>query len=198
MRADDRAGDRVRRSFESSRDAVAHLASSEELRARVAQAADVTARALRSGGKVLLCGNGGSAADCQHVAGELVGRFRAERRGYAAVALTTDTSVLTAVANDYGYEDVFRRQVEALGREGDVLLAYSTSGNAENVLRAVAEAKRLGLRTIGLTGAKGGRLAREVELAIRAPADETPDVQVCHEVIGHTICGLVESALSAE
>ncbi len=186
---------RVERVFRDAASTAAKLADSDEVRAKVAGAARVMIEALTSGGKVLLCGNGGSAADCQHVAGELVGRFLRERKGIAAVALTTDPSVVSSVANDYGFEDVFRRQVEALGRQGDVLVAYSTSGESRNVLRAVEEAKGLGIRTIGLTGASGGRVASAVEIAIRVPSDETPRIQECHEIIGHALCAIVEEAL---
>lgn len=172
------------------------LLRDEELKGAVLRAAEVITEALRSGGKVLLCGNGGSAADCQHVAGELVGRFKRERRGLPALALTTDTSVLTAVGNDYGFEQVFRRQVEALGRPGDVLIAYSTSGAARNVLLAVEEAKRLGMKTIGMTGKPGGELAGAAEVAIMTPGGSTARIQECHELVGHAVCELVEEMLA--
>jgi len=168
------------------------LATSQMLCIKVAEAARAMIGCLRAGGKVLLCGNGGSAADCQHMAGELVGRFRLERSGLAAVALTTDTSVLTAIGNDYGYADVFRRQVEALGNPGDVLMAYSTSGNAENCIRAVQEARARGLRTVALTGRSGGQLAEKADVALQAPADVTARVQECHLKIGHALCDIVE------
>lgn len=171
------------------------LAASGEIRAGVAEAAAIMIDCLRAGGKILLCGNGGSAADCQHVAGELAGRFLLERPGMAVIALTTDTSVMTAIGNDYGYEDVFRRQVEAVGREGDVLLAYSTSGNAANCVRAVEEAKKRGMRTVALTGSGGGALAGAADVALRAPSDVTARIQECHEKIGHALCTVVERAV---
>ena len=174
------------------------LAASDELRARVAEVAALLVDCIRAGGKVLLCGNGGSAADCQHVAGELVGRFLLERKGLPAVALTTDASVLTAIANDYGYEDIFRRQVEGIGREGDILLAYSTSGNAANCVRAVEGAKAMGIRTVALTGRGGGALADAADIALRAPTDVTARVQECHEMIGHALCTVVERAVCGD
>ncbi len=194
-RRDPKIESRVVQLFEEARTVVEDLAASADLQKSVAEVARVVTEALLSGHKVLLCGNGGSAADSQHIAGELVGRFRRERAGAAAVALTTDSSILTSVANDYGYAEVFRRQVEALGCEGDVLIAYSTSGNAENVLRAVEQAREAGLCTIGMTGSGGGRLGRVVDIAIACPSDLTPRIQECHAMIGHVMCDLVDEAL---
>lgn len=165
-----------------------------ELEAAVAAVAE----ALQGGGKVLLCGNGGSAADAQHVAAELVGRFKAERRGLAAVALTTDTSALTAIANDYGFERVFARQVEALARPGDVVVGLSTSGNSANVLAAVETAKGIGCRTVGLTGRDGGRLGRMVDVHLNVPHDDTARVQEAHITLGHILCDCVEHALGGD
>jgi len=170
------------------------LAGSDELRRGVAEAAALIIASLDAGGQVLLCGNGGSAADCQHVAGELAGRFLLQRKGLAAVALTTDSAVMTSVANDYGYEDVFRRQVEAVGREGDILLVYSTSGNSANCVRAVEQARAMGIRTVALTGRGGGAIAEVAELVLRAPTDVTARIQECHEKIGHALCNVVERA----
>ena len=161
----------------------------------IAHAAQVVAECLGRGGKVLLCGNGGSAADAQHIAGELVGRFKLERPAFHAVALTTDTSVLTSIANDYGFEDVFARQVGGLGAEGDVLMAYSTSGNSKNVLRGIQAAKIVGMKVIGLTGEGGGQMAHVCDVLIAAPSADTPTVQECHAAAGHTICLLVERLL---
>lgn len=161
----------------------------------IAQAVRLIADCLDAGGKVLLCGNGGSAADAQHVAGELVGRFKLERPAFHAVALTTDTSVLTSIANDYGFEDVFARQVGGLGAQGDVLMAYSTSGNSKNVLRAIQAAKIVGMKVIGLTGEGGGQMANTCDVLIAAPSDDTPIVQECHAAAGHTLCLLVERLL---
>lgn len=163
----------------------------------VAAAAAITA-ALRQGGKVLVFGNGGSAADAQHAAAELVGRFRRERRGYAAVALTADPSVLTSIANDYGYDRVFARQIEALGRPGDVAVAITTSGESPNVLRALEEARARSLTTIALTGRDGGAAGRAVDVHVNVPSPSTPRVQELHRTLLHVICDLVESELSAE
>jgi len=159
-------------------------------------AIDMVAAALRDGHKLLLFGNGGSAADAQHIAAEFVNRFKIERAPLAALALTTDTSALTSIANDYGYAEVFAKQVRAVGRAGDVAIAISTSGNAANVLRAVAVCKRLGIRTIALTGGSGGKLARAADLVLRAGATtETARIQETHILVGHVICELVDALL---
>jgi len=188
--------DRIGRILDEVRSVQAALLNAPGTVEAIGRAAEIVARALRDGRCIFLCGNGGSAADCQHIAGEIVGRFKRERAGLPAIALTTDTSILTAVGNDYGFAEVFRRQIEALGYAGDVLIAYSTSGNSENVLRAVDEAARRGMRTIGLTGAGGGRMAGAVELLIAAPSSSTPRIQECHAIIGHVLCELVEEELS--
>lgn len=171
------------------------MARDAALCAAVAEAAAMVAACLRGGGKLLLCGNGGSAADAQHWAGELVSRFAYDRPGLPAIALTTDTSILTAIGNDYGYERVFARQVEALGRPGDVLFALSTSGRSPNVLAALAAARERGLGTVGFTGAREGAMAPLCDLLVRVPHTETPRIQEGHEAIGHAICALVEAAL---
>jgi len=157
---------------------------------------EVVAAALRDGHTLLLFGNGGSAADAQHIAAEFVNRFKIERPPLPALALTTDTSALTSIANDYGYADVFATQVLALGRRGDVAVAISTSGNAENVLRAVRVCRRLGIRTVGLTGGTGGKLARAAELVLRVRGStETARIQETHILIGHVICEQVDAKL---
>lgn len=148
--------------------------------------------ALSSGKKILLCGNGGSAADAQHIAAELVGRFKKERRGLPAIALTTDTSILTAVANDYGYEETFARQVEALASVGDVLVGISTSGNSPNVVEAVKTGKRLGVKTIGLTGGTGGALKTLCDEVLIVPSDITARIQEAHILIGHILCEMID------
>ena len=148
--------------------------------------------AYRAGGRLYLCGNGGSAADCQHIAGELVGRFLMERRALPCLALTTDTSVMTAVANDYSFEAVFERQVEAFAREGDVVLGISTSGNSENVNRAMEKAKALGAATLAFSGRDGGRLAEIADLCLVAPAQGSPRIQEIHITAAHILCNLVE------
>ena len=150
---------------------------------------------LRRGGKVLLAGNGGSAAQAQHMAGELMGRFAFERPGLPAIALTTDTTVLTAIANDYGYEQVFARQVQAHGKKGDVFIGYSTSGRSTNILMAFEEARACGLICVGFTGNRGGPMRELCDFLIEIPSDETPRIQEGHLVLGHILCGLVEEAL---
>jgi D-sedoheptulose 7-phosphate isomerase len=179
------------------------LREGAELRATVArdcgnaifEAASVIVDCLRNGRKLLFFGNGGSAADAQHLAAEFVGRFVSERAGLAAISLTTDSSILTAVGNDYGFDRVFARQVQALGRPGDVAVAISTSGNSPNVLEAVREAKKHGLNVIGLSGKDGGALAREARVAITVDSDSTARIQECHIAIGHIFCELVEREL---
>jgi D-sedoheptulose 7-phosphate isomerase len=150
---------------------------------------------LGIGGKVMFAGNGGSAADAQHWAGELVSRFYYDRPGLAAVALTTDSSILTAIGNDYGYDYTFARQVEALGHAGDVLVAISTSGNSPNIIRAAEAARQRGIGVIGFTGKGGGKLAPMSDPCFRVPSDETPRIQEGHEFIGHLLCALVESEM---
>ena len=171
------------------------LAADERLRRAVAAAAGACVDALRAGGKILLAGNGGSAADAQHVAAEFVGRFGRERPALAAVALTTDTSILTAIGNDYGYEQLFARQVRALGRPGDVLVVYSTSGRSPNVLAGLEAARAGGLATIGFTGNHGGPIRERCDILLEVPSDQTPRIQEGHLVLGHVLCGLVEQAL---
>jgi D-sedoheptulose 7-phosphate isomerase len=162
---------------------------------QVEQAARMMEAAIRAGGKVLIAGNGGSAADAQHIAGEFVSRFHFDRPGLPAIALTTDTSILTAIGNDYGYERVFSRQVEALGRPQDVLLAISTSGNSKNILMALDAAKKQGVKTIGLTGSPGGKMAVECDLCLKMPSTETPKIQEGHILVSHIMCGLVEAQM---
>lgn len=158
----------------------------------VTQADDMAER-LQRGCRVLVCGNGGSAADAQHLAAELCGRFGKERRALAGIALTTDTSALTAIANDYGFDRVFARQVEALGRPGDLLIGISTSGNSPNVIVAVEEAKQLGIRTIGLLGRDGGKLRTLVDDAIIVPCPITARIQEVHQMIYHFWCEAIEA-----
>lgn len=162
---------------------------------RIVQAAELLAERLRRGHKILVCGNGGSAADAQHFAAELVNRFEIERPGLAAIALTTDSSALTSIANDYAFEQIFARQVRALGRPGDVLLAISTSGNSPNVLVAIDAARELGMATLALTGRDGGRMAEQLggeDIEIRAVAPATARIQETHILIIHCLCDLVD------
>lgn len=171
------------------------MAADAGLREQIARAVAICAEALRAGRKILFCGNGGSAADAQHWAGELVSRFYYDRPGLPAIALTTDTSILTAIGNDYGYDYTFARQVEALGQAGDVLVAISTSGRSKNVLRALDVAEQKGIKVIGFTGASGGDMAGRCEVCFKVPSTETPRIQEGHEFIGHLLCALIESEI---
>lgn len=171
------------------------ILADEALIDRIDSAAEVTIHALNNGGKVLLAGNGGSAADAQHIAGELVSRFLFDRPGLPAIALTTDTSILTAIGNDYGYERLFARQIQALGRQGDVFIAYSTSGSSPNILAALDEARSRGIITIGLTGNRQSPMRDRCDILLDVPSSETPKIQEGHLVIGHILCGLVEQAI---
>jgi D-sedoheptulose 7-phosphate isomerase len=167
----------------------------ETLSEKILEAAVLIKQSLSGGGKLLLMGNGGSAADAQHIAAEMVGRFKKERPAIAAIALTVDTSILTALGNDYGYDTIFSRQIEAIAQKGDVVLGFSTSGNSENVIRAFKLANELGVVTIGLFGNEGGRGKDHVRLAIVVPSDDTARIQEVHITIGHIICEIVENEL---
>lgn len=166
-----------------------------QLESKIIEAAALVSQAVSAQKKVMLCGNCGSAADSQHIAAEFVGRFVKDRPALPALALSTDTSALTCIGNDYGFEEVFRRQVEALGAAGDVLVAISTSRNSENVLRAVEAARDARIHTIGLLGRDGGRLAAMVDVALIVPSDTTARIQESHIFIGHALCSLVEANL---
>jgi D-sedoheptulose 7-phosphate isomerase len=171
------------------------MAADTALCAATTQTVDLVVASFRAGGKLMLCGNGGSAADAQHWAAEMVGRFLYDRPGLPAIALTTDTSILTAVGNDYGYEASFSRQVQALGRPGDVLFALSTSGRSPNILAAVRLAREQGVKVVGFTGATGGDMLALCDICLRIPAPDTARVQEGHEVLGHAICALIETAM---
>jgi len=160
--------------------------------------ADVIANALRGGHKLLISGNGGSAADAQHIAAEIMGRYKQDRPAYAAIALTTDTSALTAIGNDFGFEKVFARQVEGLGRRGDVLLVLSTSGRSANILTALKTARQQGLVTVGFTGAKGTAMAASCDHLLVAPSDDTPVIQQIHLTLAHGICDVIEQTLGSQ
>jgi D-sedoheptulose 7-phosphate isomerase len=160
----------------------------------IVQVAQVVEQAFRAGNKVMLAGNGGSAADSQHIAAEFVSRFEFDRPGLPSIALSTDTSMLTAIGNDYGYEQVFARQAQANGRAGDVFIGISTSGNSKNVLRAVEACKEMGITTVALCGASG-KLASMCDYALSVPSTHTPRIQECHILIGHAICALVEESI---
>lgn len=167
----------------------------DDLLATVKEAARACIDSLRRGGKILLAGNGGSAAQAQHMAAELMGRFAFDRPGLPALALTTDTCVLTAIGNDYGFEHIFSRQVQAHGNKGDVFIGFSTSGKSPNILRAFEESRACGLVCIGFTGNRGGPMRELCDFLLEVPSDETPGIQEGHLVMSHILCGLVEEAL---
>ena len=184
----------VERIREALRESVeAKEALTEEDHATILEMAYTMVEALSQGNKVIWMGNGGSAADAQHLAAELVSKFYMERDGLPSLALNTNTSVLTAIGNDYGFNHVFERQVEALARPGDVVVGISTSGNSPNVLLAIDKARSAGCLTIGLTGRSGGQLAAAVDLCLKVPSDDTPRIQEVHITVGHIICEIVES-----
>jgi len=187
--------DEIRDRFDQAARAIAE--TGEALADKIAEAAALIVDSYRTGGGVLIFGNGGSAADAQHVAGELVGRFLKERRGLRAVALTADASVLTSLANDYGYQSVFARQIEALGRTGDVAIGISTSGNSPNVVAGLQRARELGLGTIAMTGAGGGKCAKLADILLAVPKTHTPLIQQAQQVIYHVICEIVEREIIA-
>ena len=168
------------------------LKATEALAPDIEEAGELIRKALAGGHKILFCGNGGSAADSQHLAAEFVGRFQKERQSLPALALTVDTSILTAVANDYGYDVVFSRQVEGLGQAGDVLVGISTSGNSKNVVKAIEAAQKKGIKVIGLTGAGGGRMAELCDICLAVPSKVTARTQEMHILIGHILCELAE------
>ena len=174
------------------------LLSSPDVVVTVATVSEILVNALKQGNKLLLFGNGGSAADAQHIAAELVGRFAFDRPALPALALSVNSSCVTAIGNDYGFDQVFSRQIEALARSGDVAVGISTSGNSANVLRAMSTAKKIGLKTIALTGRSGGSLKHAVDYCICAPSNETPRIQECHILIGHIISELVEREIFHE
>lgn len=185
----------VTEQIDETRRIMCAMLENDALLARVEAAAQACITALSKGGKILLAGNGGSAADAQHIAGEFVSRFAFDRPGLPAIALTTDTSILTAIGNDYGYEKLFARQVQAHAQKGDVLIAYSTSGKSPNVLAALQEAKKMGVVCIGMTGNRGGPMQALCDHYLDVPSADTPKIQEGHAVLGHILCGLVERAL---
>jgi D-sedoheptulose 7-phosphate isomerase len=198
MRKTDGFENRVSKTIEASIAVKQRLLGSTELISTVAKVSEILVDALDQGNKVLLFGNGGSAADAQHIAAEFIGRFAFDRPALPAFALSVNTSCVTAIGNDYGFDLVFSRQIEALGRPGDVAIGISTSGNSPNVLRGVSAAQRMGLYTIALTGQTGGKLKNVVDSCICVPSNETPRVQECHILIGHIISELVEQTIFHE
>ena len=187
--------DRIVADLTLSRDVLDRTLADRTFLDDVGWAAAIVTKALADGHKVMLAGNGGSAADAQHLAGELVARFRFDRAALPGLALTTDTSVLTAIGNDYGYEQVFSRQISAFGRAGDVFIAFSTSGRSPNILAACRVAKAAGIATIGFTGASGGLIADLCDVVLKVPSDSTPLIQQIHITVGHVICSIAEDAL---
>ncbi len=171
---------------------VLHIQQDVLLKAQFVQFVQQCEAALRRGNKLLFVGNGGSAADAQHLAAELVVRFKLDRPGLPALALTVDSSVLTAIGNDYGFDQLFSRQVQALGRSGDVLIALTTSGNSSNILAAVPVAEAMGIEVVGMTGANGGMLAKITERCLKVPSDDTPRIQEAHTLLGHMLCDILE------
>jgi D-sedoheptulose 7-phosphate isomerase len=187
----------ISQQLEETRSIVNAMLGDPSLLLKVEQAAGLCIDCFRGSHKVLLAGNGGSAADAQHIAGELVSRFAFDRPGLHAIALTTDTSILTAIGNDYGYERLFARQIQAVGQRGDVFIAYSTSGASPNVIRALEEAREHGISCIGFTGNRGGAMRDLCDLLLEIPSHSTPKIQEGHAMLGHILCGLIENALFA-
>jgi D-sedoheptulose 7-phosphate isomerase len=187
--------ERIRVMVREAEDLMARIADDARLLGQLHAVVDACSACLRAGGKIMLAGNGGSAADAQHIAGELVSRFNYDRPGMAGIALTTDTSILTAIGNDYGYEMLFARQIQALGQPGDVFIGYSTSGSSPNILQAADEARKRGLVCIGFTGNRRGSLVDKCDFVLEIPSASTPRIQEGHLVLGHIMCGMVEEAI---
>lgn len=185
----------ISRQIAEAQRVISLMLTDEMLQERLEAASRTCISSLQKGGKLLLAGNGGSAADAQHIAGEFVSRFAFDRPGLPAIALTTDTSILTAIGNDYGYEKLFARQVQAHGNKDDVFIGYSTSGKSPNVLLAFKEARLRGLICIGLTGNRGGPMRELCDYLLEVPSADTPKIQEGHLVLGHILCGLVENAI---
>jgi D-sedoheptulose 7-phosphate isomerase len=198
MRFTDIFEHRVSQSIEASIAVKERLLSNPELVSTIAKVSEIVVNSVEQGNKALLFGNGGSAADAQHIAGEFVGRFAFDRPALPALALSVNTSCVTAIGNDYGFDQVFARQIEGLGRPGDVAVGISTSGNSKNVIEAMLMAKSLGMHTVGLTGLTGGMLKDAADHCICVPSNETPRIQECHILIGHIISELVEETIFHE
>ena len=190
--------EKIKESLRGSLEVLQSMLDDEFLINSINFAAKICIEALSSGNKILLAGNGGSAADCQHIAGELVSRFEFDRPGLPAMALTVDSSILTAIGNDYGYEKLFARQLQALAKPGDVFFAYSTSGKSPNILKALEFAKSSGIPTIGFTGNRQGPMNNLCDHLLAVPSSETPKIQEAHLVLGHIICGLIENSIFPE
>ena len=184
--------DLIRKQLQQSIDTMTRVLNDESIHSTVVEAGRVTAEAMKSGKKLMVCGNGGSAADAQHLVAEFVSRLTVDRPALRAVALTTDTSILTAIGNDYSYDNVFERQVEALANEGDVLLAISTSGNSKNCVKGLKKAKEMGVHTIAYTGNDGGTMREHADLNVIIPSDTTMNIQESHLALEHIFCMIVE------
>jgi D-sedoheptulose 7-phosphate isomerase len=187
--------DEIRISLLATRQVMEDMLADSALQQQLVKAVDCCVNALKSGGKLMFVGNGGSAAEAQHLSAEMVGRFLQERQPLPSIALTTDTSAVTAIGNDYGYEHVFSRQVQALGRKGDVLIAMSTSGRSKNIVLAMQAARSAGISTIGLTGIHPRDMGELADVSLKVPSSHTPQIQEGHLVLGHLLCGMVEKQL---
>ena len=198
MSTDINVSESISNYFLNSRRTVNALISDNAVKESLSKCIEICVSSLRSGGKILLMGNGGSAADAQHIAGELVSRFIFDRPGLSAIALTTDSSILTAIGNDYGYDQLFARQVNALGRSGDVLIGYSTSGKSPNILAAFRDAKKLGIHCIGFTGIKGRAMDGLCDQLLKIPSKSTPHIQEGHLILGHALCAVIEATMFDE
>lgn len=187
--------DEIRISLMATRQVMEDMLADSMLQQQLVKAVDCCVNALKSGGKLMFVGNGGSAAEAQHFSAEMVGRFLQERQPLPSIALTTDTSAVTAIGNDYGYEHVFSRQVQALGRKGDVLIARSTSGRSKNIVMAMQAARSAGISTIGLTGIHPRDMGELADVSLKVPSSHTPQIQEGHLVLGHLLCGMVEKQL---
>ena len=181
--------------FKETHRVIGAMLDDQDFQNLIAKAGQICIDCMKSGNKIMLAGNGGSAADAQHIAGEFVSRFAFDRPGLPAIALTTDSSILTAIGNDYGYGQLFARQIQAHGQAGDVFMAYSTSGNSPNIIEALKEAKPLGVKTIGLTGNRKGKMVKDCDIVFEVPSSDTPKIQEGHALVGHVLCGLVENAM---
>ncbi len=185
----------VRNYIKDSIDIKRNILENEKLIAQIEDVSSIIVKAFKTGNKIILCGNGGSAADAQHIAAEFVGRFKTERKALPAIALTTDTSIITAISNDYGYDTVFSRQIQAIGKSGDVLIGISTSGASENVVNAMTEAMKKDIYTVGFTGAKISMVSDIADITLKVPSFESSKIQESHIMLGHIICALVERRL---
>lgn len=188
----------IEEKISQSSSVIQRMMDDENLKLTLERVASACIECLNSGGKILLAGNGGSAADCQHIAGEFVSRFEFDRPGLAAIALTTDTSILTAIGNDYGYEYLFARQIQALAHKGDIFIGYTTSGKSKNIINAFLEAKKLELVSVAFLGAHQGEILGMSDHALEIPSLETPRIQEGHLILGHVLCGLIEKSIFSE